>query len=150
MIIKVGSEKEMINFGAKLGALLQGGEVIELVGDIGAGKTTLAKGIACGLGIDENVQSPSFTISQMYDGRDNLRMVHYDFYRLDKAGIMLEDISEATKQPDTITVIEWGQIISGILPGDRLTIVIKPTSDESRQLSVESGGPISRRIEAKL
>ena len=73
----IKSTTDMIDFGAKLGAELRGGEVIELIGDVGAGKTTFTKGLAKGLAIAETVQSPSFTISLVYDGR--LEIVHYDF-----------------------------------------------------------------------
>jgi len=90
VIIEIKNEVQMTNFGKKLGSFLVGGEVIELVGDVGAGKTTLTKGIGIGLGVTENVQSPSFTISQVYDARDNLTLSHYDFYRLNDAGIMSE------------------------------------------------------------
>ena len=111
MIIEVGSENETRALGERLGALLRGGETIELVGDVGAGKTTFVKGLALGLGIDEDVQSPSFTISRLYDARDNLRLAHYDFYRLTNAGIMADELTETTQDSATVTVIEWADIV---------------------------------------
>src|SRR5665647_571424 len=95
--IEVTSEQEMRTLGEKLGLLLKGGEVIELVGDVGAGKTTFVKGLAHGLAIDEDVQSPSFTISRVYDARDDLQLAHYDFYRLNDAGIMANELTETTQ-----------------------------------------------------
>jgi len=150
VIIKVNSEGEMTNFGMKLGSFLVGGEVIELVGDVGAGKTTLTKGIANGLDVTKNVQSPSFTISQVYEARDNLTLSHYDFYRLSDAGIMSEDLGEKIGQSDNVTVIEWATIVSGILPKDRITISIRPLSDTSRELTINTSGPKGQKIEEKL
>ena len=116
MTIEVSSEDDMKALGAKIGALLTGGEVIELVGDVGAGKTTLAKGIARGLGIDEDVQSPSFTISRVYDMARGIRLAHYDFYRLPDAGIMAAELQEAVNDPKTITLIECAQLVERVMP----------------------------------
>ena len=77
-IVTTGVE-ETFALGEKLGKSLHGGEVIELVGDIGAGKTALTKGIAKGMGVDDDVQSPTFTISRLYEGRNRIRLAHYDF-----------------------------------------------------------------------
>lgn len=140
----------MTDFGKKLGSFLVGGEVIELFGDVGAGKTTLTKGIGIGLGVSENVQSPSFTISQVYDARDGLTLSHYDFYRLSDAGIMAEDLDEKIGQSHNVTVIEWGEIVNGILPDDRMTISIKPTSETARELAIVSTGPKSHSLEEHL
>ena len=70
MIIEVASERAMKEFGQKVAALLKGGEVFELVGDVGVGKTTFTKGLAAAMGIDDDIQSPTFTISRVYDAND--------------------------------------------------------------------------------
>lgn len=140
MKITVNGETEMKAFGAKLGALLNGGEIIELIGDVGAGKTTLAKGIASGLGVDEDVQSPSFTISRVYETANNLQLAHYDFYRLQDAGIMAAELHETLSDQHFVTLIEWAEIVSGVLPGDRLSISITSPSEGSREISLTSGG----------
>jgi tRNA threonylcarbamoyladenosine biosynthesis protein TsaE len=150
MDLEVKSEEEMKAFGKKLGALLCGGEIIELTGDIGAGKTTLVKGIAVGLGIGENVQSPSFTISRVYQGRDDIILAHYDFYRLNDAGIMSEELQETINQLGTVTVIEWGQIVTGVLPVDRLSINIIAPTENSRRLTITSGGELSKKLQEQL
>ncbi len=150
MITQVYDEDEMKAFGVRLGALFSGGEVVELIGDVGAGKTTLAKGIAQGLAVDEAVQSPSFTISRVYDGRDGLVLAHYDFYRLADAGIMAEELRETISDPQTVTIIEWGGVVEGVLPTDRLTVRIESPTENSRQLSIVSGGPISNKLEERL
>lgn len=150
MIIEVKSAIEMNAFGKRLAGLLKGGEVIELIGDVGAGKTTLTKGIAEGLGINEDVQSPSFTISRVYDAQSGIRFAHYDFYRLVDAGIMKQELAEAMADPKTITVIEWGNVVKGVLPEDRLTLSIVPPTELTRRIIVEAHGLKSKRVELGL
>lgn len=152
MIIEVHAEHEMKTFGARLGALLKGGEVIELVGDVGAGKTTLTKGIAGGMEIDEDIQSPSFTISRVYDTPKELHLSHYDFYRLQDAGIMASELHETVNDPATVTIIEWAEIITGVLPEDRLTVTIKNSADDEHARIVEliAGGTKSSQLLKEL
>ncbi|RWZ78261.1 MAG: tRNA (adenosine(37)-N6)-threonylcarbamoyltransferase complex ATPase subunit type 1 TsaE [Candidatus Microsaccharimonas sossegonensis] len=136
-IIEVASVQEMQSFGENIGRLLQGGEVIELAGDVGAGKTTFVKGLARGLEIDEDVQSPSFTISRVYTARNALQLAHYDFYRLNDAGIMASELSETTTDPKSITVIEWAEIVEDILPEHRLRITFTAPTETSRTLVLD-------------
>lgn len=137
-------------FGGKLGGLLRGGECLELIGDVGAGKTTLTKGIAVGLGIDETVQSPSFTISRVYDTPASLRLAHYDFYRLHDAGIMADELHETIHDPATITIIEWADIVNGVLPADHLTISITSPTETARRIELTAGGEKSTTLLEKL
>jgi len=146
MFLEIISEDKMKEFGQNLGSLLVGGEVIELVGDVGAGKTTLVKGIAVGLGIGEYVQSPSFTISRVYQGRDGIKLSHYDFYRLDDAGVMADELSETIGDNKAVTIIEWAGVVQGVLPADRLTVEIVPLTDDSRRVEIKSGGDISSKL----
>lgn len=136
MIIEVANEAETRAFAEQLGRALRGGETIELAGDVGAGKTTFVKGLAGGLDIDEDVQSPSFTISRVYDGRDGLRLVHYDFYRLSDPGIMANELIETVGDPSAITVVEWADIVEGVLPENRLTIRFSAPSESARVLEL--------------
>jgi len=133
-------------FGVKLGALLVGGELIELIGDVGAGKTTLTKGIAQGLGVDEDVQSPSFTISRVYETPKGIQLAHYDFYRLQDAGIMADELHETIHGSDTVTIIEWAAIVEGVLPTDRLTVHITSTSEHGRTLHLLAAGEKSQKL----
>ena len=149
-MIEVNSETEMQDFGEKLGRLLNGGEVIELVGDVGAGKTTLVRGVARGMGVQETVQSPSFTINRVYDARENQRLVHYDFYRLQDAGIMANELEEAVSDPATSVVIEWADAVERVLPEDRLTITITSPTELTRQMDVVAGGERSAKIAGEL
>lgn len=140
MDVQVNDQEGLVKIGMRLGTLLNGGEVIELVGDVGAGKTTLAKALAQGMGISEPVSSPSYTLSQIYEAPSNLRMAHYDFYRLDNPGILANELAETMIDDNTVTVIEWGDILSGILPKDHLSIRITPLAETSRKLTFTSGG----------
>ena len=135
MLIK--SDAEMRAFGTKIGQSLRGGEIFELIGDVGAGKTTFVKGLAVGLEIDDDVQSPSFTINRRYDGRDGLTLSHYDFYRLNDAGIMSMEISESLNDPKIITVVEWGESVQDVLPADQIIVRIDYLPDEGRDVELQ-------------
>ncbi len=124
--------------------------MIELGGDIGAGKTTLTKGIAMGLGVTEPVQSPTFTISRIYQTPNRVQLAHYDFYRLQDAGILSEEIAEMMQDERTVTVIEWAGAVDAVLPEDRLKIVITSTSETARQLDIVAGGSVSNRLKEEL
>ena len=130
----IHSETEMLEYGKKLGTSLKAPSVLELLGDVGAGKTTLVRGIAQGLGIKEDVTSPSFTISKEYQGQ-KYRLVHYDFYRLGDPGIMSEDLAESIADSNTITIIEWGNTVQNILPTERKIIEIKYIDENTRELT---------------
>lgn len=133
----INSEQAMQDLGVSIAGRLHGGEVIELVGDVGAGKTTLTKGIARGLGITETVQSPSFTLSRVYAMPDGKQLAHYDFYRLNDAGILADELADTAGKSDTITIIEWASIVSGILPLDHATIRITASSENERDVVIE-------------
>lgn len=136
----------MQQFGELLGRALKGGEIIELVGDVGAGKTTFVRGVARGMEIEEAVQSPSFTISHVYEAPDKRRLVHYDFYRLSEPGIMKEELAETVGSEKTAVVIEWADSVLEVLPKDRLTISIMVTGENTRELSLTGSGDAGRRL----
>lgn len=136
MIIEVASEQETKDLGRTIGALLKGGEVFQLIGDVGAGKTTFVKGLAAGLGVDDDVQSPSFTISRVYDARDGLSLVHYDFYRLTDPGIMANELQEMINDPATVTVIEWADIVEGVLPARHFTLRLTAPTETRRSIEI--------------
>lgn len=110
--------------------------VIELVGDVGAGKTTFTKGLARGLEIAEEITSPTFTISKVYENSRGQKLVHYDFYRLENPGIMVEDLFENLQDPHTVTVIEWADTVSEILSANHLRLEILINDDGSRTLNL--------------
>lgn len=139
----------MKQLGEAIGQSVSGGEVLELVGDIGAGKTTLTKGIARALGINEPVQSPTFTISRVYDSPKGLRLAHYDFYRLGEAGIMGDEIREAADD-DSVVVVEWAGAVDDDLPKDRLVVKITTISEEERLVEFHPGGKKSTELWQKI
>ena len=122
--MKIESEQEMLNFGKNFA---NKANVIELIGDVGAGKTTFVRGLAKGLGIKEPVTSPSFTISKSYALKNGGTLVHYDFYRLSDPGLMADDLKENLSNPKNVIVIEWGESIKDLLPKNHTIIEIKQT-----------------------
>lgn len=111
--------------------------VIELVGDVGAGKTTFVRGLARGLGVKEPVTSPSFTISKAYALPHGGNLVHYDFYRLAEPGLMAEDFSENMNNPDNVVVVEWGESVKGLLPQKHMNVTIKYNDDNTREVEIK-------------
>lgn len=136
--VKNISEDALRLLAAKIGGMVSGNLTIELIGDVGAGKTTFTKGLAKGLQVADDVQSPTFTLSRVYEARDGLRLAHYDFYRLKDAGVMAIELAEARDDPQTITVVEWGDIVADILPDTRLTITLVADDDTHRTLTIDS------------
>lgn len=128
------SEEELIAFGRELGERITAPCVIELIGDVGAGKTTFTRGLAQGLGVAESITSPSFTISKSYAYKNGV-LSHYDFYRLPDPGIMSENLAESIADPHTITVVEWANTIQDILPPNRLIYEITTNDDGTRTLT---------------
>lgn len=131
------TEQELIEIGEKIGEQLKSPVVLELVGDVGAGKTTLTKGIAKGLGINDEITSPSFTVSKRYRG-DDVTLVHYDFYRLEDPGLMSEDLEESLEDEDVVTVVEWGNSVESILPEKHPRIILKLRDDGAREIVTEN------------
>ena len=138
----INSESEMLAYGQKIGEQILSAQnfpcVIELLGDVGAGKTTFTRGLAKGLGVKAELSSPSFTISRLYAG-DGCVLAHYDFYRLADPGLMMEDLDESIQDERTVTVVEWGQAIKDIWPARRYTIKISYLDENSRELVQEGG-----------
>lgn len=131
--MKINSEQEMLEFGKNFDIT---SNVIELIGDVGAGKTTFVRGLAKQLSIKEPVTSPSFTISKSYAGKTKT-LIHYDFYRLEDPGIMQEDLLENLKNPNNIIVIEWSDSVKNLLPENHTIINIKYNDDNSREVEIQ-------------
>ncbi|MFB0649124.1 tRNA (adenosine(37)-N6)-threonylcarbamoyltransferase complex ATPase subunit type 1 TsaE [Streptococcus pyogenes] len=128
-------------YGETLGIYLSIGDVIVLSGDLGAGKTTLAKGIAKGMGISQMIKSPTYTIVREYEGR--LPLYHLDIYRVgdDPDSIDLDDFLFG----NGVTVIEWGELLGEGLLQDYLQITITKR-DKGRQLDLLAHGERSRQL----
>jgi tRNA threonylcarbamoyladenosine biosynthesis protein TsaE len=119
----------------KLGAKLRGGEVIELVSDLGGGKTTFTRGLARGAGSRDKVASPTFTISREYTA-PKFTIAHFDLYRLGEAGIIGDELHEIVGDAAYVTIVEWGEIAHDVLPVRRLTVAIRQTGDDTRHITV--------------
>lgn len=112
-------------------------KVIELIGDVGAGKTTFVRGLAKGLGITKPITSPSFTISKSYALPQGGNLIHYDFYRLPNPGLMSNELAEALQNPNNIILIEWGESVEDLLPRDHTIILLNKNDDNSRTVSIQ-------------
>lgn len=123
--MNIESEQDMMKFGNEYAGKISRPAVIELVGDVGVGKTTFVRGLAKGLGVNEAVTSPSFMISKVYALPDGGNLVHYDFYRLSEPGLMVDDLEESLSNPKNVVVIEWGESVKDILPKKHDRIEIK-------------------------
>jgi tRNA threonylcarbamoyladenosine biosynthesis protein TsaE len=135
--IESTSSKQTEQLAEALGRALRGGETIELVSDLGGGKTTFTRGLARGAGSKDRVGSPTFTLSREYQA-PRFIIAHFDFYRLGEAGIMGDELSELIGDPGYVTVVEWGDIVHDVLPKQRLTVQITQTGDERRQIVMSS------------
>jgi tRNA threonylcarbamoyladenosine biosynthesis protein TsaE len=141
------TDEETRVVGEALGRRLEPGDVVWLAGPLGAGKTTLAQGIARGLGVDEIVNSPTFTLVQEYAGR--WPVYHLDVYRLtgpeEAADLAIEELQAA----GGVLLIEWPERIASLLPADRLEIHLEPQGD-TRRLTAVAFGPRGRAVLAAL
>ena len=134
---------------ATLAAVAEPGDVVLLAGDLGTGKTTFAQGFAAGLGIDEPVTSPTFTLVRSYTGR--LTMHHVDVYRLDRLQEAL-DLDLATMIDDGgVTVIEWGDVVAPVLPAEFLEVRLDyGEADSERTVTLRPVGSRWSSRDAKL
>lgn len=134
--IETTSATETQAFAENLGQQLRGGETIELIGDVGAGKTTFVKGLARGVGSADRVSSPTFTVNNVYAGK-KFSLYHYDFYRLDDYEIVAHELGEILAEGKAVVVMEWAEELENRLQ-DRLRIAIEPSgeSESGRILKV--------------
>ncbi|GAA5347550.1 tRNA (adenosine(37)-N6)-threonylcarbamoyltransferase complex ATPase subunit type 1 TsaE [Streptococcus uberis] len=135
------NEMELMDFGSQLGKLLKEGDILILTGELGAGKTTLTKGIAKGLDISQMIKSPTYTIVREYQGR--LPLYHLDVYRIgdDPDSIDLDDFIYG----GGVTVIEWGNLLDLSLFDDYLEIVLSKKED-GRSLDLKAKGVRSQQL----
>ena len=115
MVIESNCEKETYELGCRLGQEARAGQVYTLVGDLGVGKTVFTKGLAAGLGIEEPVSSPTFTIVQQYE-EGRLPFYHFDVYRIGDVEEMDEVGFEDYVYGEGVSLIEWANLIEEILP----------------------------------
>jgi tRNA threonylcarbamoyladenosine biosynthesis protein TsaE len=130
------SPEDTLKFGQVLGSLLRAGDVIALIGDLGAGKTTLTQGIAQGMGIKDRVTSPTFTLVQEYRGR--VPLFHFDPYRLERPEDVYDFGFEEYLERGGVVVVEWADRIAALLPEEQLTLTLMETGERVEEW--KSGG----------
>jgi tRNA threonylcarbamoyladenosine biosynthesis protein TsaE len=120
-----------------------------LSSDLGGGKTTFAKGLAKGLGSNDTVTSPTFTVGQVYQGRDGIEMHHFDFYRLSEGGMVAHELAEVMTDPKAVVVVEWGDVISDVLPEQRVTVQLSrvQSGEDYRVLHISYPKPLQYLVE---
>lgn len=130
--------------GHALGKVLHRGDLVALQGDLGAGKTALAQGVAAGLGIREPVTSPTFILVAEYSLPSGGLLRHMDCYRMhpNLAGAEAEDLgwSEWLADADSVLVVEWSERLGSLLPAARLDIHLETVSDRERTIRMEARG----------
>ena len=132
--------------GARLATAARAGDLVCLRGDLGAGKTQLAKGFGAGLGVTDTISSPSFVLMAEYAGR--LPLFHVDLYRLADAADALAGGLLDERQADGITLVEWPERMGPFLPASRLDVMIEGSGDEPRTITLRAGDPgLSRYLE---
>jgi tRNA threonylcarbamoyladenosine biosynthesis protein TsaE len=142
MLIELETETadDTRDVGEALATLLRPRDTIVLTGDLGAGKTTMVQGIGRGLGVDEHVASPTFTLVREYAGR--LDVAHVDVYRLDRMQDVVDLALEELGGPERVLLVEWGDAIQDLLPADRLRIELTTVSagGERRRIRIAPHG----------
>ena len=141
-MIETNSAEETFALGRQIGQQAKAGEVYTLVGDLGVGKTVLTQGVAAGLGIEEPVNSPTFTIMQIYD-KGRLPFYHFDVYRIGDVEEMEEIGYEDYFYGEGVCMIEWANLIEEILPPRYKQITIEKNPDRGydyRRITIEECG----------
>ena len=150
LVLLSQSQGETKNIGSKLGALLKAGDVVLLNGELGAGKTTIAKAIAKGLGIktDRYVVSPSYAIINEYSAK--IKIYHFDLYRIDHPDEFFELGADEYFQSDGVCLVEWGEKFADAMPKDRLEVLLEHIGTTQRRITIKAFGKGYNKITADL
>ena len=145
----LSSPRETESFGYAIGQLLRGGQVLALIGELGAGKTALVRGIAAGLGVPaDSVTSPTFVLVHEYQGR--LPIIHIDLYRL-QGPEEVESIGLSDYLTDSVAIaIEWADRFPQLLPEDRLEVRLAHRTRTTRKALLEARGSRSRSLLTRI
>ena len=131
--ITCSSEEETAKFAADIASQLKGGEVIQLIGDMGAGKTTFVKALVKALNSDDHVSSPTFTISNIYKGR--FIIYHCDFYRLEGDKLIEQELADMISD-ENIVVMEWPENVDAVKDMKTMDIKIDVVDENTREFEV--------------
>jgi tRNA threonylcarbamoyladenosine biosynthesis protein TsaE len=139
LVCRTHSPRETLALATRVSSILRAGDVLALSGELGAGKTVFAKGIARGLGVDDEVVSPTFTLVREYEGR--VPLVHVDVYRLDHIQELHDVGFDELVGGGSVTVVEWGDRIGELLPTERLEVSLAHgDGDDDRIVTLEPVG----------
>ncbi len=130
-IFLINSPDETESLAYSIGQRFHGGECIELVSDLGGGKTTFTRGLVRGLGSFDSVSSPTFTIGKQYK-TESITCYHFDFYRLLEPGLAIEELAEALEDNQGVIVVEWAESVASVLPEKRIVILFENVADNSQ------------------
>lgn len=134
---KTNSAEETIELGKKIGSMLKPSDIIAMEGTLAAGKTTITKGIAGALGIEDNITSPTFCLISEYYG-SKMPLYHMDVYRLDGPEDFLNLGVEELLFGQGVCIIEWSEKIKSVLPSKTITLSITPEDDGSRKIEIKN------------
>jgi tRNA threonylcarbamoyladenosine biosynthesis protein TsaE len=135
MVIKQidsNSTEDTLSFAYSVGVKLRGGEIIELIGDLGSGKTTFVGGLVKGAGSSDIVSSPTFMIKKEYRA-PNLEIYHFDFYRLDKSDLIVHELADAISQPKSVIIIEWPKVMKLPKLGSKISFEFNYEADINKR-----------------
>ncbi|MCM1132639.1 MAG: tRNA (adenosine(37)-N6)-threonylcarbamoyltransferase complex ATPase subunit type 1 TsaE [Ruminococcus flavefaciens] len=139
MRVVTHSPQETIEVAVRLGKCLKKGDIIAYRGGLGAGKTTFTRGLAIGLGLGDEVTSPTFALVNEYCG-EGLNLYHFDMYRIETEGDLESSGFWDYDFADNIAVIEWSENISQFLPDSAVFITVNALGDTEREIIIEDGG----------
>lgn len=129
------SPDDTIAFAEKVGTLLKGGDIIAYKGGMGAGKTTFTRGLCKGLGLPDEVTSPTFALVNEYRGEE-ITLYHFDMYRISGEGDLETTGFYDYISPESVIAVEWSENIEECLPKDIITIEIETTDENERKITV--------------
>jgi tRNA threonylcarbamoyladenosine biosynthesis protein TsaE len=138
MIIKsflAKSPSDTEHLASRIATTCRGGEVFELIGDLGAGKTTFTRGFVAGLGSDDKVTSPTFTLCNIYES-PSFEVRHYDFYRLDDYETVARDFNEVIENKQAVIIMEWAESVRTLVSSNLITIQIDATAEDFRDIKI--------------
>jgi tRNA threonylcarbamoyladenosine biosynthesis protein TsaE len=140
--IRCTGPAETMAVGRRLASLLRPGDVVLIEGDLGAGKTTFVAGVAEGLGVDEQITSPTFILARTYSGL--VPLTHADVYRMDTLG-EVADLDLIEEAADGVLMIEWGTAVEQSMPASRLVVHLEVSGQDTRILRFDPLGDWSDR-----
>jgi len=147
-VVETADPAETRALAARLATVARPGDLVALLGDLGAGKTEFAKGFGAGLGVSEMISSPSFVLMAEHPGR--VPLFHLDLYRLDGPDIVISDGLLDEREAEGVTLVEWADRLGRALPSARLDVHIEILADDRRRISVRATDARFRRYPEAL